>query len=439
MLLGTGTMKPAASVPTLCRGCAGGTDRPDPPPASGVVSVPPSTVPGMRILHTSDWHLGRSLHGVDLLDHQAAYADHLVELVRAERPAAVVVAGDVYDRAIPPVEAVALLSATLARLAEHTVVVLTSGNHDSATRLGFGGALMREQVRLRTTVAALAEPVVLPGDAEDVLVYGLPYLDPDATRAALADEGAEPLARSHAAVTGAAMRRVAADVARRRAAAPGRRLRVVVAGHAFVVGGQASESERDIRVGGVDHVPAGVFAGADYVALGHLHGPQRLSGVEGTVVQYSGSPLAFSFSEQHHRKSTVLVDLDAAGGVRTELVAAPVPRRLVDVRGSLEELLGAAGEPHVDAWTRVTVTDAHRPPDLYARVRARFPHALVVHHRPPEAVGAGARSALVTAARDPWEVSAEFVAHVTGRDATPAELAVLRRATEDVLAAERSA
>ncbi|WP_449385998.1 exonuclease SbcCD subunit D [Cellulomonas soli] len=399
----------------------------------------------MRLIHTSDWHLGRTLHGVDLLDHQAAYLDHLVELARAERVDAVVVAGDVYDRAIPPVEAVTLLSDVLARLSETTTVVVTSGNHDSATRLGFGAALMRERVRVRTRVAGLAEPVVLPGvgSAEgDVLVYGVPYLDPDFARVELAEPDAPPLRRSHEAVVAAAVRRIRADVKARTGSAAGAsggaRPRTVVAAHAFVVGGAASESERDIRVGGVDQVPAGVFAGVDYVALGHLHGPQRVSGPDGTVLRYSGSPLAYSFSEQHHAKSTVLVDLSGAE-VRTETVAAPVPRRLADLTGPLDDLLGAAGEPHVGDWLRVTVTDPHRPQDLFRRVRDRFPHALVVQHRAAGGADGPSRAATVTAAHDPLEVAADFVAHVTGAPATPAELAVLRRAYESVAASERSA
>jgi exonuclease SbcD len=373
----------------------------------------------MRLLHTSDWHLGRTLHGVDLLDHQAAYLAHLVEVVRSEQVDAVVVAGDVYDRAIPPVEAVTLLSDTLARLAELTTVIVTSGNHDSATRLGFGAGLMKDTVRLRTRVAGLASPVTLPGG---VLVYGIPYLDPDFARVDLADSPDALLVRSHEAVTTAAMRRIRADAAARGPA------RVVVAAHAFVVGGQPTESERDIRVGGVDQVPAGVFAGADYVALGHLHGPQVVTGAEGTVLRYSGSPLAYSFSEQHHAKSTVLVDLSGPT-VSTELIAAPVARRLADVGGTLEELL--ADERHTDDWVRVTVTDEHRPQDLFRRVRARFPHALVVQHL-PAAVPGRARAAMVTAAHDPLDVAADFLTHVSGRGPTPAEVAVLRRAYEDV-------
>jgi DNA repair protein SbcD/Mre11 len=401
----------------------------------------------MRLLHTSDWHLGRTLHGVDLLEHQAAHLDHLVDVVRTEDVDAVLVAGDVYDRAVPPVEAVTLLSETLARLAEHAVVVVTPGNHDSAIRLGFGARLMRAGVHLRTRVADVATPVVLPpvagrGSAGEVLVYGLPYLDPDVVRRSLAPDPTAPLARSHEAVTRAAMDKVRADLAERvdaAAAAGAARPRAVVIAHAFVLGGEASESERDIRVGGVDHVPAAVFSGVDYVALGHLHGPQRVPGPAGTVLRYSGSPLAYSFSELRQVKSSVLVDVGPDGVVgEPRLVAAPVPRRVAEVTGTLEQLLGAAGDAHTDDWLRVVVTDVVRPPDLYARVKQRFPHALVVQHRPPEVPGRRSHAA-VTTARDPLEVAAEFVNHVTACDPTEDEAAALRAALEHVVALERSA
>lgn len=405
----------------------------------------------MRLLHTSDWHLGRSLHGVDLLEHQAAFGNHLVEVVRDEGVDAVVVAGDVYDRAIPPVEAVDLLSDLLARLAERASVVVTSGNHDSATRLGFGAALMRERVRLRTRVAQLAEPVVLAGDGEpDTVVYGLPYLDPTTARYQLADDDQMP-DRSHEAVLGAAMDRVRVDLVRRRTERP---LRSVVAAHAFVVGAQPSESERDIQVGGTQGVPAQVFAGVDYVALGHLHSPQEVPGPDGgagghrPVLRYSGSPLAYSFAETEP-KSSVLVELGrgssrpgrasgSASDVRTTLVPTPVPRRMSQVTGTLDDLLGAAGEPFVDDWLKVRVTDPARPPDLVPRLRRRFAHLLVVQHTPQvcdlAAVPPGDRPGA-----DPVRVAGDFVAHVTGTAPTDAELAVLRRAYEDVLTAQRTA
>jgi len=397
----------------------------------------------MRIVHTSDWHLGRTLHGVDLLGHQAAYLDHLVDLVRAEDAAAVVVSGDVYDRALPPVEAVALLADALARLSERAAVILTPGNHDSAIRLGFGAALMRSGVHLRARVAGIGTPVVLADEHGPVHVHALPYLDPDAVRRELADDDAAVgpdglLPRSHEAVMAAAMRRVRASLG-----ADGPRPRAVVMAHAFVVGGQASDSERDIRVGGVDSVPAGVFAGVDYAALGHLHGAQRIAGEVGPagepapVLQYSGSPLAYSFSERGHRKASVVLDLGPDGVRGVELVAAPVPRRLSEATGGLAELLGGAGDAYVADWLRVVVTDPVRPPDLVSRVRERFAHALVVEHRPAGSAP-GRATAAVTAARDPLEVADEFVEHVTGAAPTPAERDVLRRAYEHVLAAARS-
>ncbi|MBI9113596.1 exonuclease SbcCD subunit D [Sanguibacter suaedae] len=395
----------------------------------------------MRILHTSDWHLGRTLHGVDLLEHQAAYLDHLVEVARAEDVRAVVVSGDVYDRAIPPVEAVTLLSETLARLSQHAQVVVTPGNHDSAVRLGFGDRILRDGIHVRARVADVGRPVEIPDPdgGAPVLVYAMPYLDPDASRVALQD-GDEPLARSHAAVMGAAMRRVRADLAARTAHAP---VRSVVMAHAFVVGGEASESERDIRVGGVDSVPAGVFEGVDYVALGHLHGPQRVTFPGATVGRYSGSPLAYSFSEMRHAKSSVLLELSADGsqGVtgEPELLRAPVPRRLSEVSGTLDDLLGAAGEAHRDDWVRVLVTDTARPREMTARVKERFPHALVVQHRPAAREERPSLTLAVTAASDPVVVAGDFVAHVTGATATDAEVAVLRAAFERAGAAERSA
>lgn len=411
------------------------------------MSVRGDTFTRMRILHTSDWHLGRTLHGVDLTDHHATFLDHLVDLVRAERVDAVLVAGDVYDRAIPPVDSVELLSETLARLTEHTHVVVTPGNHDSAARLGFGAAMFRDRLVVRSRVTAVADPVELPDRDGGVgaLVYALPYLDPDLTRAALTEEGEDgtPVrpARSHEAVTAAALRRVSADLTRRRAD-DGARVPAVLVAHAFVTGGAASDSERDIRVGGVDQVPSGVFGAPDlldYVALGHLHGPQRV-GREGVdpVMRYAGSPLAFSFSEARHHKSTALVELGADGVRGVELVDAPVGRRLADATGTLEELLGRAFDHLTDHWLRVSVTDDVRPAQMWAQVSRRFPHALVVQHTPAR-VAARPGASAVGPQQDPLEVAAQFLEAAGGRPAGPDELAVLRDAYESVLAEQRSA
>lgn len=395
----------------------------------------------MRILHTSDWHLGRTLHGEDLHAHHAAFLDHLVEVVRERAVDVVLVAGDVYDRAVPGVPTVRLLSDALGRLSALATVVVTPGNHDSAARLGFASALLRDGLRILASTETLDVPVVLEDADGPVAFYGVPYLDPDAVRATLAAPGAAPLPRSHEAVMGAAMDRVRADAAGR----PG--TRVVVAAHAFVTGAEPSESERDIRVGGFDQVPASLFAGADYVALGHLHGAQevRAAGPDAPApharaprIRYSGSPLAFSFGERRHRKSSALVELAADGSTTVELIPAPVPRRLAEVTGTLAEITDGRHADLADAWLRVHVTDAAHPAHLVARVREALPHALVVLHEPEGRVE-GVRSRIVDATTDPLEVAADFVEYATGAAPTDAELLVLRRAYEQALAADRSA
>src|SRR6266851_5695683 len=199
----------------------------------------------MRLIHTSDWHLGRSLHGENLLEHQAAFLDWLLGQAVAHRADAVLVAGDVYDRAVPAPDAVALLSRTLESFARARIpMIITSGNHDSAIRLGFGSRLSEAAgIHLRTSVADIPRPVIVADEHGEVAMYGIPYLLPDAV---MADLGAE---RSHAAVLSAAVRLIREDASARGIA------RTVVAAHAFVTGAQASESERDIRVGGIGDAP----------------------------------------------------------------------------------------------------------------------------------------------------------------------------------------
>ena len=221
----------------------------------------------VRILHTSDWHLGRSFHREDMLEHQAAYVDHLLDVVATERIDLVVVAGDIYDRALPPVDAVRLADEALVRLAHsRATVVLTSGNHDSAQRLGFSARLIDAAgVHLRTNASSVGTPVLLEDQHGPVAVHGIPYLDPHAV--------AEPWGlekRSHQAALSSAMDRVRDDLAQR----PG--ARSVVLAHAFVAGAMPSDSERDISVGGVSRVSTTLFDGIDYAALGHLHGAHVL-------------------------------------------------------------------------------------------------------------------------------------------------------------------
>ncbi|MET8613048.1 exonuclease SbcCD subunit D [Streptomyces misionensis] len=378
----------------------------------------------MRLLHTSDWHLGRAFHRVSMLGAQAEFIGHLVATVREREVDAVLVSGDVYDRAVPPLAAVELFDDALHRLAALGVpTVMISGNHDSARRLGVGAGLIdRAGIHLRTEPSAVATPVVLADAHGDVALYGLPYLEP----ALVKDEfGVEKA--GHEAVLAAAMDRVRADLATRPDGT-----RCVVLAHAFVTGGEASDSERDITVGGVAAVPAGVFDGAHYVALGHLHGCQTLT----ERVRYSGSPLAYSFSEADHRKSMWLVDLAADGTVRAERLDCPVPRPLARVRGTLEELLADPDlARHEDSWIEATLTDSVRPADPMARLTERFPHTLSLVFDPERAPDDPRVSyARRLAGRSDQQIARDFVAHVRGAGPDERESAILRETFDAVRA-----
>ena len=388
----------------------------------------------MRLVHTSDWHLGRTLHGESLLLHQAAFLEWLLGQAVGQQADAVVVAGDIYDRAVPPTDAVALLDRTLRDFAAAGIpVVITSGNHDSAVRLGFGARLSElAGIHLRTSVADITRPVVLSDADGEVAIYGIPYLLPDAV---LDELGAE---RSHRSVLQAAAARIRADAARRGVG------RTVVAAHAFITGALPSDSERDIRVGGIGDVPASVFDGISYVALGHLHGQQNIKAAAGTTVRYSGSPLAFSFGEQHQAKSVTLAEIDAAGQVTTTQLPAPVPRPLREVRGKLGELLARADGDLAglaDAWVKVVLTDTVRPASPMERLRGKWPHTLVLDFAPEGGLtGAAADLArLAATVADPVRICGQFVEFTSGGPPDEAQRAVLRDAVEASQQAEAAA
>jgi exonuclease SbcD len=302
-------------------------------------------------------------------------------------------------------------------------VVVTSGNHDSQIRLGFNARLADAAgVHLRTRWQDVGDPVVLEDRHGPVAVHGLPYLEPDAVRGPWALP-----ARTHEAALTAAMARVRADLAER----PG--VRSVVMAHAFVasrgqdVTAMASDSERDISVGGVQVAPSQLFDDVSYTALGHLHGRHTLS----ETVRYSGSPLAYSFSEAGHRKGSWLVELGPDGVERADFVEAPVPRRLATLRGRLEELVtDPAHAPLEDAWLQVVLTDARRPRHAMERLRARFPHTLVLGFEPE---GPARHSGPVLPrvdGRSDVDVALGFVSEVRELEATTEEALLLQLACD---------
>ncbi|MFF2029635.1 exonuclease SbcCD subunit D [Arthrobacter sp. NPDC058192] len=384
----------------------------------------------MRLLHTSDWHLGRSFHGVGMLDAQRSFIDQLVAFVRDEAVDVVLIAGDVYDRALPGVDVVGLLDDALVRLTgAGAQVVLTSGNHDSAIRLGFASRLLeRGGVHLRTRLDELDQPVLLPldpgSDAGPVLaIYGIPWLEPRLVAEQLGVGTA-----SHFEVTRAATERIRADVQHRRGT---RTVHSVVLAHTFASGGISSDSERDLSIGGVGAVPLDLFDGFGYTALGHLHGRQELS----AAVRYSGSPLAYSFSEAKHKKGSWLVEVDAAGIGEVREVLWDPPRNLAVLRGKLEDLLSSEDFAWAEsAYCQITLTDPARPAQAMDRLRTRFPDTLVLGFDPdgPGAAPKASYSSRLAEADSDLSVCCGFLEHVRGRSASDAESAVLAEALEAV-------
>ncbi|MFH9613807.1 exonuclease SbcCD subunit D [Streptomyces pratensis] len=383
----------------------------------------------MRILHTSDWHLGRQLHRVSLLAEQRAFLEHLLSTVRQERVEAVTVAGDVFDRAIPPLDAIDLFNWVLEELADLQIpLVMISGNHDSPRRLGVNSRLIeRAGIHLRTSVQDCGRPAVLHDEHGPVAFYGLPYLEPGLVHTHL---GADK--PSHHAVLSAAMDKVRTDLAARPA-----NTRSVVLAHAFVTGADTSDSERDITAGGVPSVSASVFTGVDYVALGHLHRCQQIS----ERIRYSGSPLAYSFSEAGHPKATWLIDLGAGTVLTARKIPCPVPRRLRQLTGTLNNLLTQPEHAdYEDCWLHITLTDTDRPHMAMERLRERFPHTLKLsfsHQRDTDTQSYRSR----VNGRSDHEITLGFLDHVTGVPATVTEQNLLQEGLESVrtAAAQREA
>ncbi len=321
----------------------------------------------VRLVHTSDWHLGRRLGEADRTDDQAYALDQIVALCRDERADALVVAGDVYDRAVPPVEAVDLLGQFLARCAKDLKiqVILLAGNHDSPQRLGFGAELLAASgVTVATRFAQRLEPVVVRG----LPLYVLPYLEPEVARAELLDVGL----RTH----DAAVRAALAEVHARRAPGP-----AVLIGHMFAAGGrETAESERPLSIGAAGQVATDALGGWSYVALGHLHAPQKVGGRDS--VRYSGSLLKYSFGEHDQEKGVTVVDIDDQGAATVRPVRLTPRRDVCCIEGRFDELLEdarfAAAEP---AWVEATYTDTGYVLDAAQRLRKRFPHLIAARPR----------------------------------------------------------
>lgn len=318
----------------------------------------------MRFIHTSDWHLGKVLHQHPLLEDQQHALAQLFQILVDTQPDALIIAGDVYDRSVPPADAVRVLDDFLARVSLdlQLPVVMIAGNHDGAERLGFGARLMAERRICIAGPMSAALPTLTLHDAHGpVTFFPLPYADPAAIQ--LTHPYADP--RTH-------QRATEALVARALAQKPSGTRAVCVA-HAFVQGGSESESERPLTVGGTGLVDHTVFDGFDYVALGHLHCPQS---VGRAAVRYSGSLLKYSFSELHHVNGVDLVELQADGSARATPLPITPRRTLMRIEGTLDSLLNEPVAAARSAYVQVQLTDEGALLEPLAKLRTVYPHIM---------------------------------------------------------------
>lgn len=365
----------------------------------------------MLIYHTSDWHLGRMLYGRSLLPDQEHFLSQVfLPAVERERPAAVIIAGDIYDRQVASVEAIRLFDAALDRLVSlNCKVFAISGNHDGAERIAImKAALRRSGVYLSTTLEEALEPVTLTEGGEAVQLFLLPYCDPAQVRDFLGDE----TLRGETACMEALLSRMKPKFA------PG--AAHILVSHCFAAGASVSDSE-SVFVGGSGQVAPAVFDGFDYVALGHLHGPQRAGG----NARYSGSPLKYSVSEADQRKCFLRLEV-GGGDIDCQPWEIPPLRDVRRLSGTFEELLSGGSQDYVELY----LTD--QDPVLLAaeRLRPRYPNLLAVTNG-WTAQAAGARASRLSG-RDEQAVFTAFMKDICGQETDEADLALFREIWKEV-------
>ena len=316
----------------------------------------------MKLIHLSDLHIGKRVNEISMLEDQACILNRILQIIDAEQPQAVLICGDVYDKSVPSAEAVTLFDDFLCRLAKRELQVLViSGNHDSPERLAFGNRLMAASgVHVSPVYDGTVTPVTLSDSHGDVHFYLLPFIKPAHVRRFYPEETIE----SYTDACRVAVSRMGIDPMARN----------VLLTHQFVTGASRCESE-EVSVGGSDNVDASVFADFDYVALGHIHGPQNIGSEK---IRYCGTPLKYSFSEAAHRKSVTIAELGAKGDLKIRTEPLTPRHDLRQLRGTYAELTDKAryDGTATDDYLHITLTDEEDVPEAMGRLRSIYPNLM---------------------------------------------------------------
>ena len=336
----------------------------------------------MRILHTSDWHIGRQFHNTSLLEDQRDVLDQIITITESESVDVVIIAGDIYDRAVPPAAAVSLVDTTLNHLCNilKIPVIMIAGNHDGPERLGFGSRqLSQGNLHITGPLTKKIEPVVLKDEYGEVVFYPIPYADPATVRDVFSDDigitseitndsNDSSDLRTDLKTHDQCMARIIKEIPEHK------QQRSVAISHCFLAGGDACESERPLSVGGAEYVSSKHFKKFNYTALGHLHSQQHRTEKN---IRYSGSILKYSFSEEHHKKSITLVDLDEKGDCEIRQIALEVKHDMRSISGAFDDIIEKAKEDkYAEDYLLISLTDKHAILDPMGKLRQVYPNVL---------------------------------------------------------------
>ena len=379
----------------------------------------------MKILHTSDWHLGRSFGPVSLSGYQEQFCDELVDVVSSEGIDLLVVAGDIYDRAVAPRESIELFRTTMRRIRETgAMVAAITGNHDGPDRVAtLGDVADPSGVYLRGGYEGIGGVITHEFHDGPLDIVLLPFLEPHAAPDTFGAEGAHPVdgdatgagddteealerrrRRTHASVLANAVSLAASNLSGARSLA---------VAHAFITGGAESDSERQLEVGGTGSVDAGLFDGFSYTALGHLHRPQDIGRA---TLRYCGTPMAYSFSEDHEKSLTV-IDLSPTGDAKVTEIPLDVGRRVTTVRGTMAELLDPTRHPDAtERFVRAVVTDRETVLDARSRLKEVYPHVVEVRLEPDGAPEELTGLTTPVKATTPFEATMGFWTEIEGSE-----------------------
>ncbi|WP_404399337.1 exonuclease SbcCD subunit D [Idiomarina seosinensis] len=378
----------------------------------------------MKLLHTSDWHLGRIFNQRSLLEDQAYVLDQIIAYAKDYAVDAVVVAGDIYDRALPAADAVNLLNKTLNTLIEDVKVpvIMISGNHDGADRLGFAANLLKTSgLHLFTSFEQLFKPVQLATNAGELVLWGIPYCDPEQVRDFFGVKVSDHQSAQEY-VTGQLKKHMHEHYSEECCH--------VVISHSFIDGGSESDSERPLSIGGADRVSADLFRDFAYTALGHLHQAQY-KGQQN--IRYSGSPLKYSFSEVTQKKSVTLVSFDTEQNVSHQLLPLSPLRDVRVLEGNFDQLLAAAvDDPNSDDYLQIKLTDQQAILDPLARLRTVYPNVLDLTKLSTQRQSSEAVRSREQLAREPLDIIDDFYQDVIGDGLSAEQRSLLNDVLQDL-------